>query len=126
MSMPLARRPINLAPFVREDFDRLISWVPTESDLVKWSGAFFRHPLTRAQLERYLESSKQPNARLIFTAWSTEGEAAGHVEISYMATPFEPAVSRAGRAAQSAPGPGFGHDRRGVGIVVHGPPRWAS
>jgi RimJ/RimL family protein N-acetyltransferase len=71
-----------LVPFDREDFERLISWSPTEADLIKWCAGFFRYPLTRAQLERYLESSKQPNARVIFTARADNGEAIGHVEIS--------------------------------------------
>jgi RimJ/RimL family protein N-acetyltransferase len=110
MRMPLAQRSINLAPLVREDFDRLISWVPTECDLVKWSGAFFRHPLTRAQLERYLESSKQPNARLVFTAWSTEGEAVGHVEISHIWPHLSSRLSRVLVAPHSR--------RRGLGSAM--------
>jgi RimJ/RimL family protein N-acetyltransferase len=73
---------IDLVRFDVEDFDRLISWVPAEADLIKWCAAFFRHPLTRAQLERYLESSKEPNVREIFTARANDGEAVGHVEIS--------------------------------------------
>src|SRR5262245_27059520 len=73
---------ITLRPFGADDFDRLISWLPTEDDLVEWCAGFFRYPLTRAQLERYLESSKQPNARVIFTARTTDGEAVGHIEVS--------------------------------------------
>jgi RimJ/RimL family protein N-acetyltransferase len=75
---------INLARFGNEDFDRLISWLPTEAALIEWCAAFFRHPLTHSQLERYLESSKQPNTREIFTARSDNGEAVGHVEISHI------------------------------------------
>jgi RimJ/RimL family protein N-acetyltransferase len=73
---------INLVCFGIEDFDRLISWLPAEADLVEWCAAFFRYPLTRAQLERYLEGSKEPNVREIFTARADEGEAVGHIEIS--------------------------------------------
>lgn len=73
---------ITLHPFTREDFVRLISWVPTEADLVQWCAAFFQYPLTDAQLERYLESARQPNSRLIFTARSVDGEGVGHIEIS--------------------------------------------
>jgi len=73
---------ITLHPFGREDFSRLISWLPTEADLVEWCAAFFRHPLTDAQLERYLESAEQPHSRVIFTARSMDGEAVGHIEIS--------------------------------------------
>lgn len=73
---------IALRPFGPDDFDRLISWLPTEDDLVQWCAGFFRYPLTHSQLERYLESSKQPNARAIFTARTTDGEAVGHIEVS--------------------------------------------
>jgi len=59
---------INLVRFGVQDFDQLTSWLPVEADLVGWCAAFFRYPLTRAQLERYLESSKGPNVREIFTA----------------------------------------------------------
>jgi hypothetical protein len=51
---------VTLRPFGREDFSRLISWLPTEADLIEWCAAFFHYPLTDAQLERYLESTRQP------------------------------------------------------------------
>jgi len=73
---------ITLHPFGREDFARLISWVQIEADLVEWCAAFFRYPLTDTQLENYVESAKQPNSRLIFTARSTDGEVIGHIELS--------------------------------------------
>jgi len=73
---------VYLTRFDVEDFDRLISWLPTEADLVEWCAAFFRYPLTHTQLEQYLESSKAPNIREIFTAWTDDGEAVGHIEIS--------------------------------------------
>jgi RimJ/RimL family protein N-acetyltransferase len=77
-----SRACITLHPFGHEDFSRLISWLPTEADLVEWCAAFFRYPLTDAQLERYLESTKQPNSRVIFTARSIGGEVVGHIELS--------------------------------------------
>jgi RimJ/RimL family protein N-acetyltransferase len=73
---------VTLRPFGREDFPRLISWLPTEADLIEWCAAFFQYPLTDAQLERYLESSRQPNSRVVFTARSPGAEAVGHIEIS--------------------------------------------
>ena len=87
LSMPgkaTAPARISLVRFDVEDFDRLISWVPAETDLVEWCAAFFRYPLNRSQLERYLESSKEPNVREIFTARADDGEAVGHVEISHI------------------------------------------
>jgi RimJ/RimL family protein N-acetyltransferase len=81
MTIPSQTR-IKLVPFGREDFNRLISWLPKEDDLIAWCAAFFNYPLTHSQLERYLESAKVPNARLVFTACSIEGEPVGHIEIS--------------------------------------------
>jgi RimJ/RimL family protein N-acetyltransferase len=71
-----------LRPLAREDFARLMSWVPSQAALAEWCAGFFRHPLEEAQLERYLESSKQPNARIIWSAETRGGEHVGHVEIS--------------------------------------------
>jgi len=75
---------VTLRPFDRDDFDRLISWLPTEAELVEWCAAFFRHPLTHAQLEPYLESAGRPNTRVILTALADDGQAVGHVEISHI------------------------------------------
>ena len=73
---------ITLHPFGREDFSRLISWLSTEADLIEWCAAFFKYPLNETQLERYLESAKQPNSRVIFTARTDGDEVVGHIEIS--------------------------------------------
>jgi len=71
-----------LRSFAREDFGRLISWLRSDADLIEWCAAFFRYPLDDAQLDRYLESSKQPNARAIWAAETSGGDQVGHVEIS--------------------------------------------
>ena len=73
---------LTLRSFGRGDFARLASWLPTEADLIEWSAAFFRYPLTDDQLERYLESTRQPNARAIFVARDIDDEPVGHIEIS--------------------------------------------
>ncbi len=75
---------VTLRPFAKEDFGRLISWVSSERSHVEWCAAFFRYPLDEAQLERYLESSKQPNGRAIFVAETADGDAVGHGEISHL------------------------------------------
>jgi RimJ/RimL family protein N-acetyltransferase len=73
---------VTLRPFARVDFGRLISWVRSETALVEWCAGFFRHPLDDAQLDRYVESSQQPGARIIWTAETSSGVPVGHVEIS--------------------------------------------
>ena len=92
---------IALCPFGPDDFDRLISWLPTENDLIEWCAGFFRYPLTHAQLERYLESSKQPNVRVIFTACTKEGEAVGHIEASHIWPHLSSRLSRPFRSRSS-------------------------
>src|SRR5690242_7300826 len=71
-----------LHPFDRRDFERLISWVPTQQALMQWCAAFFQYPLDHAQLQRYLDTTTQPNTRMIFTARDQAGEPVGHIEIS--------------------------------------------
>lgn len=61
-----------------------MSWIPTEFDLVRRSGAHFRFPLTHVQLEAYAQSTKAPNFREAFTAQMNDGEPVGHVEISHI------------------------------------------
>ena len=36
-----------LVSFGRQDFSRLISWLPTEADLIEWCAAFFKYPLAQ-------------------------------------------------------------------------------
>lgn len=82
IDMARSTNRVTLCPFGRDDFSRLISWFPTKADLIEWCAAFFQYPLTNAQLERYLESTMQPNSRIIFTARSVDARAVGHIEIS--------------------------------------------
>jgi RimJ/RimL family protein N-acetyltransferase len=73
---------IALRPFGRSDFRRLISWVPTPEAHGQWCGSFFSYPLDESRLQRYLDSARESNTRVIFTALLPSGEPVGHVEIS--------------------------------------------
>jgi RimJ/RimL family protein N-acetyltransferase len=75
---------VELTSFGREDFARLMSFLPTEDDLIEWCAAFFRYPLDDSQLERYLDSAKMPNTRVILTARAKEEGPVGHIEISHI------------------------------------------
>jgi RimJ/RimL family protein N-acetyltransferase len=97
---------IRLRPFDQTDFGRLISWVSTPEALGQWCAAFFRHPLDEHQLQRYLDSASQPNARTIFTALTPSDEIVGHIEVS-MIWPY--LSSRLSRIIVAP-------DRRGEGI----------
>jgi RimJ/RimL family protein N-acetyltransferase len=100
---------VSLRPFVREDFERLISWVPSEEALAEWCASFFRHPLDDTQLDRYLESSKHPNARGVWSAES-RGDHVGHVEISQIWPHLSSRLSRVLVAPD--------HRRRGIGLAM--------
>ena len=101
---------IELRRFDDSDFDRPISWIPTAEALGEWCASFFMHPLTHAQLRRYLTSAKEPNVRAIFTAFAVSGEAVGHVEISHIWPHLSSRLSR----VLVAPG----RRRQGIGRAI--------
>lgn len=41
------------------DLDVFLSWVPSEADMVLWSGRTFTWPLDRGQLETYLQNDQR-------------------------------------------------------------------
>jgi len=70
---------IELEPFLTEDFDRFISWINSEADMVQFAGTIFTYPLTHGQLEKYVgESTRKPfKIRL-----KLSGEIIGHCELN--------------------------------------------
>jgi hypothetical protein len=44
---------IELQNFGEEDFDRLISWIKDEDEMIQFAGPAFTYPLTREQLLKY-------------------------------------------------------------------------
>lgn len=76
---------IALVPFVREDFPRLIGWIPDESFLVQWAGTSqFCFPLDEAQLEEYLRPTQgeAPTRRVYKAVDRAAGAAVGHIELN--------------------------------------------
>lgn len=75
---------IELVPFLSEDFQRLIQWVPTADFMMLWSGPYFTFPLTEEQLSRYLQSAQGlPPPRRIYKAVESEnGQVVGHIELN--------------------------------------------
>lgn len=71
---------IELQPFTDQDIDRLIGWFPTPESLFVWTATTFEHPLTREQVKRFVDESRQQGDRLFFKAVS-EGEVFGHIEL---------------------------------------------
>ena len=73
---------MHLTPFLRTDFDRLISWVPTSELLMQWTGLVFRHPLTTYQLDAHLSYAEEnPGRRKIWNALEAD-VVVGHIELN--------------------------------------------
>ena len=50
---------MHLRPLTSDDLEVLRAWVPTEPDMVLWSGRTFTWPLHRAQLEAYRSDGRR-------------------------------------------------------------------
>jgi RimJ/RimL family protein N-acetyltransferase len=76
--------PVQLLPFERSDFSRLISWVSSAEFMMLWSGPFFTYPLNESQLESYISSGlSDPPLRKIYKAVDAPtGEVIGHIELN--------------------------------------------
>ncbi len=74
---------IELQPFGREDFDRLIGWIESPEDLLQWAGPAYTHPLDRKQLEANFQNSLGENpTRLIYKVVDSDiGSVVGHIEL---------------------------------------------
>ncbi len=85
---------LTLREFGRGDFDRLISWVDSPEAMRDWAAVFFTYPLTVEQLEKYQTEAEREERRL-WTAIDTQnGEAVGHIEMSYIVPHLSGFVSR--------------------------------
>jgi RimJ/RimL family protein N-acetyltransferase len=75
---------IELKPFERNDFSRLIDWVKTPEFLLQWAGPIFHFPLDESQLDDYLKATlENPPFRKIYKALnSADGSVIGHIELN--------------------------------------------
>ncbi|OGP78486.1 MAG: hypothetical protein A2V86_15660 [Deltaproteobacteria bacterium RBG_16_49_23] len=75
---------IELKPFERNDFLRLIGWVKTPEFLLQWAGPVFHFPLDESQLDIYLKDSLgNPPLRKIYKAMNiADRRIIGHIELN--------------------------------------------
>ncbi|MEJ5200790.1 MAG: GNAT family protein [Anaerolineales bacterium] len=75
---------VELKPFDRSDFGRLIRWIPNAEAMMMWCGPFFTFPLDVKQLEEYYQSGLiNPPLRKIFKAVDAKThEVIGHIELN--------------------------------------------
>lgn len=71
---------ISLEQFTEADFDRLISWIKSEEELIQFAGPLFKYPLTHQQLSDYLQQSKKKPYRIKLNQTQ---EIIGHCELNF-------------------------------------------
>ena len=69
---------LKLEKFTEQDFERLISWIESEEMLVQFSGGIFKFPLTKEQLNEYLNTENTISFKIIDIETK---EVIGHSEI---------------------------------------------
>lgn len=73
---------IDLVPFTEDDVDRLIGWIRSEEELLRWTASSFAFPLTREHIRQHIQESAARGDRLIYKAVEREtGEVRGHIEL---------------------------------------------
>lgn len=74
---------IELQPFERQDFSRLIGWITSEDLIAQWAPALFKYPLDKAQLETYLQAAEteQPTRKIFKAVDQKTLTVVGHIEL---------------------------------------------
>ncbi|HRG38886.1 MAG TPA: GNAT family protein [Bacteroidia bacterium] len=72
---------IELEPFNKSDFSRLISWIHSGEMLLQFAGGIFKHPLTHQQLHEYLKDENRIAFKVLY---KQTNEIIGHAEIMKM------------------------------------------
>jgi len=100
---------IELQPFGREDFARLIQWASSPELVLQWSGGGFTYPLDEQQLERYLQGAENdPPLRKIYCAVDA-GAVVGHIELNNITwTHRSASIARVLVGDPAARGKGYG------------------
>lgn len=71
---------ITLEPFTTDDFDRLIAWIKSEEELIRFAGPLFKYPLTHDQLDDYLAQTKKQPYRIKLNQTQ---QIIGHCELNF-------------------------------------------
>jgi len=75
---------IELKPFERDDFSRLMDWIKTPEFLLQWAGPIFTFPLDELQLDSYLKGSQgnSPLRRIYKAVNTSDHRVIGHIELN--------------------------------------------
>lgn len=69
---------ISLKSFTSSDFNRLIGWINSEEDLVRFAGSIFSFPLSKHQLHIYLKDLRRTPLVV-----AKDDEIIGHCELNF-------------------------------------------
>jgi RimJ/RimL family protein N-acetyltransferase len=69
---------IKLEPFTSSDFEIFISWIDSEELLIQIAGNYFSYPLSKEQLQKYLNDEKNISFNVVE---SSNHKTIGHAEI---------------------------------------------
>ena len=69
---------IHLEKFSPNDFEKLISWISTEEELIQFAGSIFNFPLTKEQLNDYIKIPEVNAYKVI-----NDNIHIGHAEINF-------------------------------------------
>jgi len=77
---------IELRPFERKDFGRLIGWIKSPGFLLQWAGSIFNYPLDETQLEEYIKGPEGDHPiRRVFKVIDTKDDGVvGHIELNHI------------------------------------------
>jgi RimJ/RimL family protein N-acetyltransferase len=76
--MNLKDKVIRLEKFSENDFEKLISWISNEEDLIQFAGSIFSFPLTEEQLNNYIQTPEVNAYKAIYNNIHI-----GHAEINF-------------------------------------------
>lgn len=77
---------VELQPFTRNDFERLIAWSGDAEFLMTWAGPWFKHPMDEQQLEKYISTSETapPLSKIWKAVLADKNFIFGHIELTHI------------------------------------------
>ncbi|KMY54523.1 hypothetical protein AC623_11860 [Bacillus sp. FJAT-27231] len=72
---------IQLIPFTERDIDGLIKEIDSPQLMMQWSGRAYSYPLTKEQLERYLEMEQKKGSYIYKAVDPLSNETVGHIAL---------------------------------------------